>query len=205
MTLAMRRTSAKCPGNGFNPFIIGNAIESLFRESYWQWQRKCVWERKPLDVFTPCPEGGLTNGQGTSQMSWEWIYPTHTGDSTPHLPMDVFIPCPEAGLTNNQRTKQRRRKGPFEHQGRSVPDSLDTVSQVSPGNGHVGWLCVQKATLPSISVLTKHVLMKDFFHNRQVVSPTLTRAWESVMQTTAGATRVIKECHQREIRWRKRF
>ena len=58
----------------------------------------------------PLPEGDVTNDESISQIPWEWIYPTQTGGSIPHLPVDVFTPCPDGGLTNDQSTKQRGRK-----------------------------------------------------------------------------------------------
>ena len=79
----------------------------------WEWiyvtQTGDSTPHLPMDEFILCPEGGLTNDQGTSQMTWEWICPTQRGGSTPHLPVDVFTLCPEGGLTNVQSTKQRRR------------------------------------------------------------------------------------------------
>ena len=93
------------------------------------------------------------------------------------------IPCaPGVALPMTRAPNKRERMGPFGHQRWSVPDSLDTVSQVTPGNGCVGWLCMQRTVLTSISALTRCVLMKDLFWSWQVGFPTPLRARESVMK-----------------------
>ena len=108
VALPKTRASARCPGNGFTTLRGLNSMPAK------QWETKCVW------------------------MTWEWIYSTETGNSTPCLPMGVFTPCSEGGLTNDKSTKQRGRNRSLRTSRGLVSHSLDPVSQVPPGDSCEG-------------------------------------------------------------------
>ena len=165
------------------------------------------WEIQGGGCANPVPEGDLTNDDSTSQMPWNEMDLTHADrelnrkptwerekarlrEKAP-WPVVVFMLCPEGGLTNDQRNKGEG-IGPLGHQGWSFPDSLDPMSQMSPGD---------KAAVPSTWRGRNTFLKRFYFYlflergeGREKERERNTNVWVPFMRPLLGTWPATQAC-----------